>query len=75
MYRRCRQRRSAIADELIASTKNQIEHRVVIDVVHDTLLPWASYLDREPEPSIVAVANVQHLGTEWKACSPSRDRR
>ena len=52
-----------IAAELIASTKNQVEHRVVIDVVHDTLLPWASYLDWEPEPSIVTVANVQHLGT------------
>jgi len=52
-----------IAAELIASTKNQLEHRVVIDVVHDTLLPWSSYLDWEPEPSIVTVANVQHLGT------------
>ena len=57
---------AAIAAELIASTKNQIEHRVVIDVVHDTLLPWASYLDWEPEPSIVAVANVQHLGTRME---------
>jgi isochorismate synthase len=52
-----------LAAELLASPKNQIEHRVVVDVVHDTLLPWASYLDWEPEPSIVAVANVQHLGT------------
>ena len=55
-----------IAADLIASTKNQIEHRVVIDVVHDTLLPWASYLDWEPEPSIVTVANVQHLGTRME---------
>ncbi len=55
-----------IAAELVASTKNQIEHRVVIDVVHDTLLPWASYLDWEPEPSIVTVANVQHLGTRME---------
>lgn len=52
-----------LADELISSTKNQIEHRVVIDMVHDTLLPYCSYLDWEPEPSIVTVANVQHLGT------------
>lgn len=52
-----------LATELIASMKNQIEHRVVIDVVHDALLPWCSYLDWEPEPSIIAVANVQHLGT------------
>ncbi len=55
-----------IADELVRSTKNQIEHRIVIDVVHDTLLPWASYLDWEPEPSIVTVANVQHLGTRME---------
>lgn len=52
-----------VAGDLIASTKDQVEHRVVIDMIHDTLLPWCSYLDWEPEPSIVTVANVQHLGT------------
>ncbi len=52
-----------LAADLVASTKNQLEHRVVIDMVHDTLLPWCSYLDWEPEPGIVRVANVQHLGT------------
>lgn len=54
------------AAELLASEKNQTEHRVVIDMIHDTLLPWCSYLDWEPEPSIVAVANVQHLGTHME---------
>jgi isochorismate synthase len=54
---------SRLASELIASTKNQVEHRTVIEMVHDTLLPWCSYLDWEPEPSIVRVANVQHLGS------------
>jgi isochorismate synthase len=52
-----------LAAQLIASTKDQVEHRVVIEVVNDTLLPYCSYLDWEPEPSIVTVANVQHLGT------------
>lgn len=52
-----------LAEQLVTSTKDQIEHRVVIDVVHDTLLAYSSYLDWEPEPSIVTVANVQHLGT------------
>lgn len=52
-----------LAAQLIASTKDQLEHRVVIDMVHDTLLPHCSYLDWEAEPSIVTVANVQHLGT------------
>jgi isochorismate synthase EntC len=32
-------------------------------VVYDALLPYCSYLDWEEEPSIVQVANVQHLGT------------
>lgn len=52
-----------LAARLIASVKNQVEHRIVIEVVHDTLLPYCSYLDWEPEPSIVPVANVQHLGS------------
>lgn len=52
-----------LAEQLRASQKNQIEHRVVIDMVHNTLLPYCSYLDWEDEPSIVTVANVQHLGT------------
>lgn len=62
-----------LAAELVASTKNQIEHRIVIETVHDTLLPWCSYLDWEPEPSIVQVANVQHLGTlvEGRLSSPA----
>ena len=55
---------AALAEQLVASTKNQIEHRVVIDMVHDTLLPHCSYLDWEAEPSVVQVANVQHLGTQ-----------
>lgn len=54
---------AGLAAQLKASEKNQIEHRVVIDMVHDTLLPHCSYLDWEDEPSIVTVANVQHLGT------------
>lgn len=53
----------ASAEHLLASMKDQIEHRVVIDVIHDQLLPWCRYLDWEAEPSIVQVANVQHLGT------------
>ena len=52
-----------LARKLISSMKDQIEHRVVIDVIHEMLLPFCSYLDWEPEPSVVQVANVQHLGT------------
>jgi len=52
-----------LAAALLASTNTKDEHRHTIDMVHDTLLPWCSYLDEEAEPSIVAVANVQHLST------------
>ena len=52
-----------LAAELLASVKDQVEHRVVIDVVYDTLIGYCSYLDWQEEPSVVAVANVQHLGT------------
>jgi isochorismate synthase len=52
-----------LAAELQASPKNRIEHDAAIAMVRDTLLPYCSYLDWAPEPSIVKVANVQHLGS------------
>ena len=51
------------AGELMGSHKNRVEHQITIDMVHDTLLPWCSYLDAEPEPSVVAAGPVQHLAT------------
>ena len=52
-----------LAASLLASAKDRAEHQITIDMVHDTLLPSCSYLDYEAEPSIVPVANVQHLAT------------
>ena len=64
---------SRLAAGLLASTNTLAEHRHTIDMVHDTLLPWCSYLDEEAEPSIVAMANVQHLATrlEGRLSSPA----
>jgi menaquinone-specific isochorismate synthase len=61
-----------LAAELRASDKNREEHRITIDLVHETLLPYCSYLDEEAEPSIVPMANVMHLGTmvEGQLSSP-----
>ena len=61
-----------LAAALLASMKDQVEHRIVIDVIHDQLLPWCSYLDWQAEPSVLQVANVQHLGTliEGQLTSP-----
>jgi menaquinone-specific isochorismate synthase len=52
-----------LAAGLLASAKMRDEHQITIDMVHDTLLPWCSYVDYEAEPSVVAMANVQHLAT------------
>lgn len=54
------QRRAAA---LLASQKNRVEHQITIDMVHDTLLPWCSFLDAEPEPSVVPAGPVQHLAS------------
>lgn len=57
---------------LLSSTKDRWEHRITIDWLLDTLLPFCSYVDAEPEPSIVTLANVHHLGTrvEGRLSSP-----
>jgi isochorismate synthase len=62
-----------LAASLLASAKDREEHQIVIDMLHDTLLPWCSYLDAEPEPSVVGMANVQHLATylEGRLSSPA----
>lgn len=58
---------------LLASDKDRWEHRITIDWLLDTLLPFCSYVDAEPEPSIVTMANVHHLGTrvEGRLSSPA----
>jgi len=48
---------------LFSSASYRHEHQVTIDMVHDTLLRFSSYLDYEAEPSVVALANVAHLAT------------
>lgn len=52
-----------LAANLLASPTYRHEHQVTIDAVHDGLLAFCSYVDWEPEPSVVALANVQHLAT------------
>lgn len=52
-----------LADDLLASRKDRSEHRITIDWFLNELLPWCSYVDAEPEPSLLTVANVHHLQT------------
>jgi isochorismate synthase EntC len=52
-----------LAANLLSSPTYRHEHQVTIDAVHDGLLAFSSYVDYEPEPSVVALANVAHLAT------------
>ena len=52
-----------LAASLLASHKDRIEHQITIDMVHDTLLAWCSYLDAETEPQVASIANLHHLAT------------
>lgn len=52
-----------LAASLLASAKDRAEHQITIDAVLDAVLPFCSYVDSEPEPSIVTLANVQHLAS------------
>jgi menaquinone-specific isochorismate synthase len=52
-----------LAAELLASAKNREEHQITIDEVLEALLPWCSYVDAEPEPSVAAAGSVQHLAS------------
>lgn len=48
---------------LLASSKDRVEHQITIDWLLTELLPFCSYVDAEPEPSVLTLANVHHLGT------------
>lgn len=57
---------------LLASTKDQWEHQITIDWLLEELLPYCSYVDADPDPSIVSLPSVHHLGTrvEGRLSSP-----
>jgi menaquinone-specific isochorismate synthase len=53
-----------LAAELVASVKDQREHRFVIDEIDAVLRPRCATLDVPAAPSIMQLRNVLHLGTE-----------
>jgi menaquinone-specific isochorismate synthase len=57
---------------LLSSDKDRWEHRITIEWLLNNLLPFCSFVDAEPEPTIVTLANVHHLGTrvEGRLSSP-----
>ena len=54
---------AAAIEALRGSAKDLVEHRITIDWLLTELLQFSSYVDAEPEPSIVTLENVHHLGT------------
>jgi menaquinone-specific isochorismate synthase len=48
---------------LLASAKDAEEHSYAVDSVRDVLAPRCDRLDIEPGPSVLRLANVQHLAT------------
>ncbi len=58
----------AVDDEskqkLLDSTKDAYEHKVTIEWLLRELLSFCSFVDADPEPKIVSLPHVHHLGTE-----------
>ena len=54
---------AAAIEALHGSAKDRVEHGITIDWLLTELLRFSSYVDAEPEPSIVTLENVHHLGT------------
>ncbi len=53
----------ALASALLRSEKDRLEHALVVDAVAAALSSFCQDVDVPPEPSIVALRNVCHLGT------------
>ncbi len=53
----------ALVNALVTSTKDRLEHQVVVDAIAGTLGRWCSSLEVPEYPSVVSLRNVSHLGT------------
>lgn len=53
----------ALAAELLASDKERLEHRLVVDGIAERLAPVSAGVHVEPEPSVLKLARLQHLYT------------
>lgn len=53
-----------LGESLLASAKDREEHHYAVADVRAALEPLCASLDIDPQPSLVRLANVQHLGTQ-----------
>ncbi len=56
-----------LGEQLMHSEKDREEHAIVIRRIERTLRPHALWAAAPPEPTLVKVANIQHLGTPIRA--------
>lgn len=56
----------ASGERLLASAKDREEHAIVVEAVEETLAPVCTELERDPEPVLLATANVWHLATRFR---------
>ena len=61
-----------LAEALMRSEKDRIEHRYVVDDVVERLAPYADHLTVPAEPSLKRMATVQHLSTRIEGTSRPR---
>jgi len=56
----------ASGERLLASAKDREEHAIVVEAIEETLSPLCEKLERDPEPLLLATANVWHLATRFR---------
>jgi salicylate biosynthesis isochorismate synthase/menaquinone-specific isochorismate synthase len=56
-----------LAEQLLRSSKDREEQAIVIRRIERSLRPHSVWVTAAPEPVIVRVANIQHLGTPIRA--------
>ena len=59
-----------LAQQLLASEKEGVEHRIALDDMVARLGPLADDIQAQPEPHVLTLARLQHLETEIRARLP-----
>ena len=52
-----------LGEQLRTSAKDRSEHEIVVRRIERALRPYSVWVEAGPEPELIKVANIQHLGT------------
>jgi isochorismate synthase len=52
-----------LGEQLRQSDKDRREHEIVVSRIERTMRPYSVWVQAAPEPELIKVANIQHLGT------------